>query len=248
MRLIEKECPNCGAGLSFTKEDTTCKCEYCKREFEIERDPEQKKLVDQFSLSELKTPFKIFSYITFGSFIVQALVFFVIFIIIIIVGINIVKGLKDSDSIFNRNSSLIEDISELNNEDYSTIDLNSNVLFSKETISTSSSYIKKGTLKREKIYVISKDKKNYLIPVYKVVYEKFMGEGDKYTLYVPIKYNNVKNRNSSIAFSLDNGEIIAPEFYFNEAQTDYTYGYSDLDTLYKEVISKYEKNYKITQK
>ena len=38
MRLIEKECPNCGAGLSFTKEDTTCKCEYCKREFEIERD------------------------------------------------------------------------------------------------------------------------------------------------------------------------------------------------------------------
>ena len=36
MRLIEKECPNCGAELHFTKEDTTCKCEYCKREFEIE--------------------------------------------------------------------------------------------------------------------------------------------------------------------------------------------------------------------
>ena len=54
MRLIEKECPNCGAGLHFNKDDTTCKCEYCKREFEIERDTEKKKLDDQFSLSELK--------------------------------------------------------------------------------------------------------------------------------------------------------------------------------------------------
>lgn len=43
MKLIEKECPNCGASLSFTKEDTSCKCEYCKREFEIERDENKKK-------------------------------------------------------------------------------------------------------------------------------------------------------------------------------------------------------------
>lgn len=248
MRLIEKECPNCGASLSFTKEDTSCKCEYCKREFEIERDTDKKKLDDQFSLSELKTPFKIFSYLTFGSFITQAIIFFITFIIIIILGINIIQGLNDSDSIFNRNTSLIENVSELNDEDYSTIDLNSNVLFSKDTIGTSTEYIKKGNLKRERIYVISNKKRNYIIPVYKVVYSKLMNNDEKHILYVPIKYKNVKNKNNSIAFSLDNGRIVAPEYYFNEAQTEYTYGYTDIDTLYNIVIKKYENKYKITQK
>ena len=248
MRLIEKECPNCGASLSFTKEDTSCKCEYCKREFEIERDTDKKKLDDQFSLSELKTPFKIFSYLTFGSFITQAIIFFITFIIIIILGINIIQGLNDSDSIFNRNTSLIENVSELNDEDYSTIDLNTNVLFSKDTIGTSTEYIKKANLKRERIYVISNKKRNYIIPVYKVVYSKLMNNDEKHILYVPIKYKNVKNKNNSIAFSLDNGRIVAPEYYFNEAQTEYTYGYTDIDTLYNIVIKKYENKYTITQK
>lgn len=248
MRLIEKECPNCGAGLSFNRDDTSCKCEYCKREFEIERDTDKKKLDDQFSLSELKTPFKIFSYITFGSFITQAIVFLIVFIIIIIVGVNIVKGLNDSDSIFNRNTYLISDAAELNSDDYSTIDLNSNVLFAKEALTTSTSYIKNSNLKREKIYVISNKKKNYIIPIYKVCYKEFMNNDERIVLYVPIKYTNVKNKNNSIAFSLDNGEIVAPEYYFDETQTDYTYGFTDMDSLYDKVIKQYEKNYKITQK
>ena len=38
MKLIEKKCPNCGASLEFNKDSTSCRCEYCKREFEIERE------------------------------------------------------------------------------------------------------------------------------------------------------------------------------------------------------------------
>ena len=246
MRLIEKECPNCGAGLHFTKEDTTCRCEYCKREFEIERDTDKKKLIDQFTLSELKTPFKIFSYFTLGSFAVQAVIIFITFIIIIILGYNIIKGLNDSNSIFNRNANLVTSISDLSNSDYSTLDLNSKVLIAKETTGTAGNYINKGSFKREKLYIISNEKTNYLIPIYKTTYEYFSNSDDKHILYIPIEFKNVKKKNNSIAFYLDNGRISAPEYHFNE--DNYSYGYTNLDTLYNEIIKKYEKDYKIIEK
>ena len=246
MRLIEKECPNCGAGLHFNRDDTTCKCEYCKREFEIERDTEKKKLDDQYILSELKTPFKIFSYFTFGSMISQAIIFFIIFVIIIIVGFNIVKGLNDSDSIFNRNASLITSASQLSNSDYSTLDIDSRVVISKETTGTTGMYSISNNLKRENLYIISNEKTNYLIPIYKATYTNMVNRDDVHVLYIPIVYKNVRTKSNSIAFSLDNGEMSAPEYHFND--TNYSYGYTDLDTLYNEVIKQYEKNYKIVQK
>lgn len=245
MRLIEKECPNCGAELHFTKEDTSCKCEYCKREFEIERDTDKKKLVDQFILSELKTPFKFFSFFAFGNFVTQAIVTGIAFIIIVIVAFNIIRGLSDSNSIFNRNASLISNVTDLSNSDYSTLDINSTVIISKETASTTGSYSGMGNIKRVKMYVVSNKKSNYLIPVYKVVYKRLSSD-ETYTVYIPIKYKNVKKKSNSIAFYLDNGEISAPEYHFNDS--NYSYGYADLDTLYNETIKEFEKDYTITEK
>ena len=115
-------------------------------------------------------------------------------------------------------------------------------------MTTSSSYIRKGGLKREKVYIVSKEKKNYLISIYKAVYEKFMNNDEKYIVYIPVKYRNVKNKNNSIAFSLDNGEIVGDKYFFDEEQTEYTYGYSNLDDLYNKIIKQYESNYKITEK
>ena len=246
MRLIEKECPNCGAGLHFTKDDTTCKCEYCKREFEIERDTDKKKISDQYILNELKTPFKIFSYFTIGSFITEAIIFFVAFIVIVIIGFNIVKGLNDSNSIFNRNASLVTTTNELSAADYSTLDIQSVILVSKETKEISGLYNVIGSIKRSKVYVISNKKMNYVIPIYKAVYTNLSNSDEKYTIYIPIIYKNVKTKNNSIAFSLSEGSISAPEYYFNDS--NYSYGYSDLDTLYNEVIKKYENGYKIVEK
>ena len=246
MKLIEKECPNCGAGLSFSKDDTTCKCEYCKREFEIVRDTEKKKLDEQYILSELKTPFKIFSYFTFGSIISQAAVGFFAFVIIIIISFGIFMGLRDSNSMFNRNAPLITSINELSSSDYSSMDLNAKIIISNATTSTTGSYINKGKISREKIYVISNKKTNYLIPIYKVTYTNFTNSSDSYTLYIPISYRNVRKKNNSIAFYLDNSDIASEKYYFND--DDYSYGYSDLDTLYKEVIKSFEDNYKIEEK
>ena len=236
MRLIEKECPNCGAPVSFTKEDTTCKCEYCKREFEIERDTEKKKLDDQFILNELKTPFKIFSYITFGSFISHAVVVFVTFIIIIIVAFNLIKGLNDSNSMFNRNAYYVENVSDLSSSDYSTLDIQSRILITTKVNGYTGFY--SNNLKREKVYVVSNKKSNYIIHIYKAIYTNITNTDDKHTLYIPIIYKNVKSKNNSIAFSLGEGEISAPEYSLNGS--NYVYGYTDLNTLYNEVIKQYD--------
>ena len=56
MELIEKKCPNCGASLEFKDTDTSCSCQYCHRNFIIEKN----KALDgedfdrQFDLKELE--------------------------------------------------------------------------------------------------------------------------------------------------------------------------------------------------
>ena len=64
MRLIEKKCPNCGANLEFDENDKSCKCQYCKRSFEIERDTDN---LDKFNLiyDKMQKPVKAFFMIPF---------------------------------------------------------------------------------------------------------------------------------------------------------------------------------------
>jgi uncharacterized protein YbaR (Trm112 family) len=38
MKLVEKKCPNCGAGLSFNTGDKEVTCKYCNAVFDIEHD------------------------------------------------------------------------------------------------------------------------------------------------------------------------------------------------------------------
>lgn len=240
MRLIEKECPNCGAGLSFTREDTTCRCEYCKREFEIERDKEKKNFADQFVLSELKTPIKLFSFFTLGSFITPIIMMSIVFLIIVIILFGAMGGRLYGSS----KRQLIKSTSELTDSNYSRMNLNARAIISRETIGSTGEYVSKGRIERERIYIISNEKRNYVIPVYKVVYKHFVNSSDTYTVYIPISYENVRVKGNSI--TLDDGVIAADKYYFND--NDYTYGYSDLDTLYKEVIKPYEKDFKIENK
>lgn len=239
MRLIEKECPNCGAGLSFTVEDTTCKCEYCKREFEIERDKEKKKINDQYILSELKAPVKLFSYFTLGTFLTHAIAMSITFLIIVIILFGTIGGLYGSNK-----RQLIKSSSQLTNNDYSRMNINARAIISRETIGTTGKYVSTGGVKREKIYIISNESRNYIIPVYKVVYKNFANSGDIHTVYIPVSYKDVRVKGNSI--DLDDGTIAADKYYFND--TDYTYGYDDLDTLYEEIIKVYEKRYKIENK
>lgn len=247
MRLIEKECPNCGAGLSFDEDDKSCKCEYCKREYEIKRDNDKaKSLFDQFNLNELKTPLKIFSIFTLSSFITEFIIFIISFIVIIIIGFSIFKSFNDKDNLFSNDTVVISEISQLDNSDYSSIDLYSNLLIRKSNTGISDLSLR-GTPKREKVYLLTKEKRNILIVVYQVTYQDYI---DKitYTIFTPVQYSNVTKKHNSISYSLGDGEVVDKEYYFNMDHSEYAYGYQELDTLYTQLIEPLKEKYKIEEK
>ena len=51
MKLFEKKCPNCGAQMSFKKDDKEVTCEYCRKSFIIENNNRDGELnADSFAL------------------------------------------------------------------------------------------------------------------------------------------------------------------------------------------------------
>ncbi len=248
MRLIEKKCPNCGATLEFNETDKSCKCSYCKRSFEIERDTDN---LDKFNLiyDKIEKPFKMIFLVPF--------IFAFIIIIIVMISIfsfnhndnkktrdkteEIVEDIVDEET-------LITDVSELSNTDFDTIDnrATTNINHSGEGVNDAyHNYSINGKITREKLYVAYKEGHNYLIPVYKATYRDFFHQENQYTVYIPILFENIEK---NIIFSLGNAKLKAPEYYFNSEKTSYTYGYENMDKVYEEVIAPLKDEYKISEK
>lgn len=246
MRLIEKKCPNCGASLSFGDTDKSCKCEYCKRSFEIERNN------DNFSLNELKTPAKFLGVYLIGSYISSAIVGIIVFIIIGFLGFTIFKGvskqLNDNEFFKTENNKYFSNVSELSNDDYEELDSEFNITFNKRAEGENNinhSYIQDGDSKREVIYVAAKKDENFIIGIYRVYFYDFFHKEDRHTLYVPIVFENIKMGGVN---NFKNPQIKAPEFYLNSDNSCYSYGYASLDEAYNNVVAPLEKDYKISKK
>lgn len=243
MKLIEKKCPNCGAALEFNESDKSCKCEYCHRSFEIERDQsvDVSDIAEQFNLNELKTPMKIFASFMIGNYIISAIITIIAFVAIGFIAYSISKN-------FNGGNTYYNNVEQFSNEDYGNFDDKAFSTIHKNDDNLDD-YSLEMNVKREKVYLLynEKDKKNIIYTVYKASYSNFPDK-NKVFVYVPIKYENLKNNNSFLIFQLDNGKVEAPEFYLNEEKTEFTYGYSDIESFEKDVINKIGSNYKVTKK
>ena len=259
MKLIEKKCPNCGASLSFNDNDKSCKCEYCKRNFEIERDNNTayNSSSDQFHLSELNTPLKFAGLYFASTYIVGAIIVIVAFIIFGIIGYSIFKEANNQLKESNNTSILdvfddekyIASIDDISNNDYENIDTDARIkiIYRAEGVSDSRhSFTRDGDPKREKIYVASKDNSNVIVSIYKVNYKDFFHQDDHHTIYVPITYENIKKSNGISNF--ENPQIKAPEYYFNPDNSSYAYGYASFDDAYNNVVKVLENDYKISEK
>lgn len=226
MKLIEKKCPNCGANLSFNDTDKSCKCEYCKREFEIERDEKTSNdnynLIDQKSMKHLN--------------IVGGIITIIIIILSIFVFYTVFKSFNDTNK-----SKYLYNLDQFDNSDYSFMDADASITIAREDNDTFD-FKQKGSIKREKVYLLSKKDSNKVIPIYKSVYSD--GE-TTYTLYIPVIYENIK---SGFIKDINNGKVSAPTCYFNMDHSEYAVGYQDLNTLYDEVIKPLENDYNITEK
>lgn len=249
MKLIEKKCPNCGASLEFNDTDKSCKCSYCHRSFEIERDNSNSNVdfAQQFVLNEVKVGLQIIPIIALVTFIIISGVVFYSF-----------KSMHDrnnsqkndffDNSIKDDKKQLFTDANELENGDFEDIDNDAIFKISSTAIgnSTDHSFSKDGKEVREKVYVAYKDNSNYIISVYKVIYRDFFHSENAHTIYVPIQYENIK-KNAFDKFK--NPQVKAPEYYFNEEKTNYTYGYGSMDEIYSDLIKPLtDDEYKITEK
>lgn len=241
MKLIEKKCPNCGAGLEFKDNDKNCKCSHCGSSFEIERNTNINDIEEQFDLKPIGKVFSAF----------YIFIFIVIFIsvagFISITAYHVFNNSTNYSSFFKKNG-YISSVSDLSNSDISHIEFESKMQISYKGEGMNDhnhSYYRSSEPRREKLCVAYKKDSNFIIAIYKVSYHDFFHQENNYTVYVPIVYENVKGE---IAFNLGDGKVSAPEYYFNSERTSYTYGYASFDEAYNGVVKPLENEYKITEK
>ena len=245
MKLVEKKCPNCGANLEFGENDKSCKCEYCKRSFEVERDENinNNNLSEQYSLNETgKTIAKVA-----GITMVAPFVIFLISFLTILTSIAFIvpTAIYKQDILPNK---LLTTINNLDNNDLKAIEeISEDVAYqtAKGQHDLTYSYDEADSLKLEKLYFAYKEDSNYVIAIYKTMYHNFWNQTDQQTVYIPVVFKDVKN---NITSSLINGKNPAPEYYFNPEKTTYVYAYSSFEKTYNEIVKPLENEYKITEK
>ena len=233
MKLIQKKCPNCGASLEFNNKDTSCKCNYCNTTFEI-----QKENNDIYNL----TPAAKIG-IT-SSIIITIITFIIVIIIFIIVCIGIFNNNKDNkdNNIINeikekneQDKNLLDNIDDISNNKYKELDTNALFIISHDAEGikdTNSNYLIDGKASLEHIYLLSKENSNMLITVYKATYYNFFNTISRYTIYIPIVYENITKSLNNIT----NGKIKAPKYYFNKEETIYYNGYSSIEEINNKLI------------
>ena len=235
MNLIEKKCPNCGASLEFNETDKSCKCEYCHRSFEIERTGDNlenyelvlRKVSDVLPMKTFLIPFAIM--VAIAAFIILVAAFGGTY------AFRVDEPLNDLNVITNRNYKFIDNASEeailkitFGDQEYQLI----------------------GSKERVKEYLLEGKKDSIYIPVYKVTYANWPSLENKYTIYIPVKYENViQNREGLDVLELGDGIIDAEEYYFNMEHSSYSKGYPTINDLYKKYIYPYkDDDYKISHK
>ena len=251
MRLVEKSCPNCGANLEFDEDAKSCKCQYCKRSFEIERDMND---IDKFNLiyDKIQKPFKVAFLIPF----VFAFIIFIIIFCMIFFGFRshskIVKessiGIVDKEKEKEEEEKLLTSVDDLNNSDFDSIDNHATTEINRtgEGVNNADhSYSTDGKITREKLYIAYKEGSNYVVPIYKVTYRDFFHQEDRHTVFVPILFENIEK---NVIFSIGNAQMKAPKYCFNSDCSSYTSGYVSLEEAYNEVVKPYEEEYTISEK
>lgn len=261
MKLIEKKCPNCGASLEFSETAKSCKCDYCHRTFEVERDNNGINI--DFNLSELEAPAKAMG----KAFIIITIVFAIIFIsVAVIIGISINNSRKDFDNFVNDSESgekvngksddklVASNIKDIDNSSLKLLE-NETSSFTTAKGESSTKYSYQSKDKEVYKYILAyKDKKNYVFVVQKVLYINFFNSDDRKTVYIPIKFENVYSKLDQFEDSteniIDGAKVDAPEFYLNDEKTSFVRGgYADYNQFVEEKINTLKNDgYKISEK
>ncbi len=225
MKIIEKSCPNCGAGLEFKKEDKTVKCSYCKKTYAVVPDKED------YMLEMMKGTQNAIK----GIFIATIVVFIVIAVSMSLMFGGIFKGVSSLTSNASKEITTLNDISEdteksLHNESKEVI---------KNYTMLTIGIKQTEPFKNEGMYLLVDKTGNTIYDVYKGAYEL---SGTSTTVYVAVRYDNVENKGTSFGSTMLNGQFFGE---MKEVNGRFMFGFTSNEDLYDSMVAKtaYEKMY-----
>ena len=259
MKLVEKKCPNCGAPLSFKTNDNEITCNYCKKEFVIEKeDPTLEDLFDEsnYVLNYMEDIGK--------TAIIAKIIFIVIFIIAFCgIGFTIYKLASEQmnsseklnqtnpnndtsfiDNFFsNKNQETKNYIQKYNEIDESTLNIlksNGKDKLEDSIASHKEHFMPEITNSWEYTgsYFLHKENNSKLYLIYKITYNIDNQNVDYYSTAI---VNKLEKKNDKVVYS--NIIVDNPMKHLKEIKS--TFGYESIEKIYNNIISNQKGDYQV---
>lgn len=263
MKLIEKKCPNCGAGLKFDKDDTEVVCEYCKKSYVIQRDNTEKK--DSTDLSDIdyeliEEVFDKFNEVTKEMFRGPRVASKVITVIVIIVFISIFFGAFTligsivSGDFGNEFKSRFEEkveekieikyVTELEQLDEQTKEIMKTE--SKKDLAARVNHLSSdytlGEWEFEGYYLLTNENGNELYNVY----SNTVSGNANMKIYGVVMFSDLEiGEDNIVSVNLQNSRYFAPILNLNDRWYSYVSGYDSLESFYNNVLRNKRNDYTI---
>lgn len=246
MKLVEKKCPNCGAGLSFNKDSHEVTCEYCKKSYVIEKEESKdkgKNLEDYYKLVEEFNNHPIGKV----SNVMAIIIFIFAFLFIAFVFISIIFSFAQYRNV----DRLLPKIESIKKDKYVTdisqIDENSLEMFHKESLNSlnariSYEYGEATEWNYTGMYLLVEKSGNDNL-LYDVFKRNVTLDGKVYEMYGVVRYKSLKMGEDNAVINNFTGYADIPMTFIKGSQ--FIMGYNGNDSLYYKVIKSYSDEYVI---
>jgi len=247
MKLVEKKCPNCGAGLSFLEDDKGVVCEYCKKSYFIEKD-EKKDLEDENNIDNFfkLTLTEIEKKQTLGVVIFIMVIIFITVIAFLIIFNSIFMSIRN-DNFFDDSMNTVNKDDDIYNEESFVTDFKDLDEMTLEIIHDDT----RDRLDRLQEYIWDDYNKDiwryagkYLLvkkdgngnELYNVYYKSYLGEKTNVKVFAAVKYSNLKLSSEGLVLTSFNGQLFAPMLFINGGNSSYVHGYLSDEEFYNKVL------------
>lgn len=256
MKLVEKKCPSCGAGLKFGENDTNVTCEYCNKTYYLQKDEKKSMKVDE---SHLADAYKFVN--EFGRPLVaksQSFVFaigIVMFVAVTMIGIisfNMINNNDNNKNLFDRfheenKTKYVTKISQIDDITLETFnDTSLERIQSLDGSCTMGDYevTKKWTYIGVYLLVSKEDDGNILYDVYEQTY-KNKKTGVETTLYSAVEYEDLTLSEDGIVQDDYFAWPEVPSYEFEGTSFNGAYGYESIEKLYNKLVRSQRADYNI---
>ncbi len=227
MKLVQKKCPNCGAGLNFEENSKKTVCDYCKQTYYIKHDTKVSNVDNkELTSKEFNDSYNLVRH----SVSSVAVIIFIIAGLIIFSSIFMIFKIFD-DMFSDKNEPIIEEKVPKITE-FSQIDSKSLEIYHNESIAmvngikgSERDFVLQGDWSNVGMYLLTskKDDKVCLEDIYKGTYKN--NKGLTLDMYVGVTYCGLTLSEDGIVKDDFKGNLEAPFYLLNEYVSGYTYGY-----------------------